>query len=145
MTDPSSAVPVASLIADVAPYILALAGVIIPSLAGVAVAELKKITGIQVRQDAVDKLDGMIESAIGAEVAKASDNLATTTIQVGSPVVAAIAAKIIAAAPELLAKAGVDPSSVADKVHGEIGAWQRDMTRVSPGPAAAVQPAQKAA
>ena len=135
MTDPSSAVPVASLIADVAPYILALAGVIIPSLAGVAVAELKKITGIQVRQDAVDKLDGMIESAIGAEVAKASDNLATAQINVGSPIVSSLASKVVAALPAELNTLGITPTAVASKLTAEFGRLQASMTAVPVAPA----------
>ena len=84
MTDTSTAVAAAPLVAAVAPYIVALAGVAVPALVGWGLAEVRKLTGIQVQKAASDTLDAMIEDEVGALVAAASDNLATTSIHVGS-------------------------------------------------------------
>ncbi len=135
MTDSSTASAAAPLVAAVAPYIVAAASVAVPALVGWGLAELRKLTGIQVEKSAADKLDKLIEDEVGALVAGASDNLATATLRVGSPLVAAVANKVVAGAPEILAKAGVDPADVAGMVAGEIGKWQASMTRVSPPPA----------
>ena len=135
MTDTPTAIAAAPLVAAIAPYIVALAGVAVPALVAAGLAELRKMTGIQVEKSAAEKLDAMIEDEVGALVAAASDNLATASIHVGSPIVAAVADKVVAGAPEILAKAGVDPADVAGMVAGEIGKWQAGMTRVSPPPA----------
>lgn len=132
MTDSATAVAAAPLVALAAPYIVAVAGVVAPTFVGFALAELRKLTGLQIQKSAADRLDAMIEDEVGALVAAASDNLATTSIPVGSPLVASIAAGIAAKAPDMLAKAGVDPASVAGMVHGEIGKWQAGMTSVAP-------------
>jgi hypothetical protein len=137
MTDSTTAVAAAPLVALVAPYILAVAGVVVPALVGLALGELKKLTGLQARQDAADRIDAMIEDKVGSLVAGAADNLATTSIRIGSPLVGDIASSVIAAAPQLLAQAGINPAAVAGMVHGEIGKWQAGMTSVSPPPAKA--------
>ncbi len=140
MTDTSSAVAAAPLVAAVAPYIVALAGIAVPALVGWGLAEVRKLTGIQVQKAASDTLDAMIEDEVGALVAAASDNLATTSIHIGSPLVAAIANKIVTAAPDVLAQAGVSPTAVAGMALGEIGKWQACMTAVSPPAAPTARP-----
>lgn len=137
MTDTSTAVAAAPLVAAVGPYIVALAGVAVPALVGWGLAEVRKLTGIQVQKAASDTLDAMIEDEVGALVAAASDNLASVSIKAGSPIVAAIAGKIVAAAPSVLADAGLAPAAVAGMVHGEIGKWKASMTAAAPTPASA--------
>ncbi|HYA07757.1 MAG TPA: hypothetical protein VEF90_17860 [Xanthobacteraceae bacterium] len=131
MTDTSTAIAAAPLVALAAPYIVAVAGVVVPALVAAGLAELRKLTGLRVQEAATDKIDALIEDKVGQLVAAASDNLATKAIPIGSPLVASIAMEIAAAAPGALAKAGIDPASVADMVHGEIGKWQAGMTTVS--------------
>jgi hypothetical protein len=137
MSDANTAVAAAPLVAAVAPYVIAIAGVVAPALVGWGVDQLRKLTGVQLQKAASDRLDSMIEDEVGALVAAASDNLACVSVHVGSPLVAAIANKIVAVAPGVLAEAGVSPAAVAGMVHGEIGKWQAGMTSVSPPSAAA--------
>jgi hypothetical protein len=132
MTDSSTAISAAPLIAVVQPYVIAIAGVIIPAVLGWALNELRKLTGIQVQQAAVDKLNALIEDKVGAAVAAASDNLATRSIPVGSPLIADIAKQVLIAEPELAKQLSLQPGDVASMVAGEIGSWQASMTRVSP-------------
>ncbi|HEY1944131.1 MAG TPA: hypothetical protein VGH40_18615 [Roseiarcus sp.] len=128
----NAAIAASAIVADAAPYIVALSSVVVPGLVAMGLDQLRRLTGLRLQQAAADRLDAMIEDEVGALVAAASDNLATTSIPLGSPIVAAIAARILAAAPDLLAKAGVDPASVARMALGEIGKWQASMTSVSP-------------
>ena len=128
----NAAIAASAIVADVAPYIAVVAGAVVPGLVAMGLAELRKLTGLKVQQAAVQRLDAMIEDEVGALVAAASDNLATTSIPLGSPIVAAIANRIIAAAPHVLSKAEVDPASVAQMAVGEIGKWQANMTSVAP-------------
>ena len=128
----NAAIAASAIVADAAPYVVALTGVVTPGLVAMGLAELRRLTGLRLQQAAAGRLDAMIEDEIGVLVAAASDNLATTSIPLGSPIVAAIASRIVAAAPDLLAKAGVDPASVARMALGEIGKWQASMTSAPP-------------
>ena len=132
MTDASTAVSAAPLVADLQPYINALASVVVPVLVGIGIAYFRKITGLQIQQAAADKLDAIIEDKVGGAVATAADNLATKSIPLGSSLVASIAQEVVAEAPGVLATAGVTPASVAGMVHGQIGLWQARMTSVTP-------------
>ena len=132
MTD---TIPAGALVADAAPYIVAVAGVVVPTLVGLALNELRRLTGLKIQQGAADKLDSLIEDKIGGLVAADARNLATATITIDHPMVAGIANAIIAEAPDALAAAGVTPAAVAGMAHGEIGRWQAGMTRVAPAAA----------
>ena len=133
MTDASTAVSAVPLIDLIEPYIVALAGVIIPALAGLALAEFRKLTGIQIQQSAADAVSALITDKVGGAVATEAGNLATASIPLGSKLVASIATQVLSeVTPANLAKAGIDPASVAGMVHGEIGLWQARMTSVTP-------------
>jgi hypothetical protein len=129
MSDPSAVVAASSLVVDVAPYAIAL----IPVLVGWGVAEIRKHAGINLSAAAVAKLDTFAEAEAGAAIAASATNLAGVAIPVGSEIVAAAAARILAAAPKLLVDAGISPSQVATMVAGHIGALQAS----SAAPAAA--------
>lgn len=101
----NAAIAASAIVADAAPYIVALSSVVVPGLVAMGLDQLRRLTGLRLQQAAADRLDAMIEDEVGALVAAASDNLATTSIPLGSPIVAAIATRIIAAAPDLLARA----------------------------------------
>lgn len=135
MSDAISLAPLAQL---ATPFVLAVAGVIVKFASDAIVAEVKKYTGYVFQQGAVDKVDAAIEDKIGAAVAAADGNLATVSIPAGSKIVVDIANEIIDEIPDLLKQAGITPASVAGMVHGEIGKWQKEMTRVSPP----IQPAK---
>ncbi len=70
----------------------------------------------------------------GALVAAASDNLATRSIPVGSPMVADAARRIQSALPGVMNATGLTTTDVAAMVAGEIGKLQARMT-AQPTPA----------
>jgi hypothetical protein len=117
MTDAISA---SAVVADVAPYALAL----LPVVIGWGVAEFRKYTRIPISQAAVDKLNTLAQAEAGAMVAASETNLAGVAINVASPEIAAAAARIIAAAPGLLDDAGLSPDHVATMIAGHIGVMQ---------------------
>ena len=139
MTD-ATFVAAASLVADIAPYALAIVGALTPIAVGWLAAEVRKLTGLQMQQSAIDKLDSMIEAEAGALVAAASDNFATASIPVGSPIVADIAKRVLANAPAVLAADGLTTDVVATKVAGAIGRLQARMTTVTPATASTPTP-----
>lgn len=117
MTDSISA---PALVAAVAPYALAL----LPVAIGWAAAEIRKRAKIDISQAAIDKIDTLAKAEGGALIAASETNLAGVAIRVGSPAIAEAATRIIAAAPDLLAEAGLTPDHVATMVAGHVGAMQ---------------------
>jgi hypothetical protein len=129
MSDSTASVAVSTLVADVAPYAIALiTAVVVPWCA----AEFRKLTGAQVSQDAVNKLNTLAKAEAGALIAASETNLAGVAIPLGSTIVADAAERVIAAAPGVLEKAGLSPSAVATMVAGHIG----EMQALAPAPAA---------
>lgn len=124
MSDPTATISASSLVADVAPYILSVAGVVIPVLAAMAVAEFKKLTGIQISQAAVAKLDTLAKAGAGAAIAASETNLAGVAIPVGSATVRNAMTRIVADAPKVLVDAGLSPDNVATLIAGHIGSMQ---------------------
>jgi hypothetical protein len=120
MTDTATAVAAAPLIASIAPYAVAL----IPVLIAWGVAEFRKATGVNVSAGAVDKLDALAKAEAGALVAASATNLAGVAIPVRSTIIAGAVTRIVAAAPGVLADAGLTPDAVATMVAGHIGALQ---------------------
>ena len=136
MSDPSNAVAVAPLIADLAPYIVAL----IPVALGWVASELRAHRIINVAQDDLDKLDKLAEAEAGAAIAADARCLAGRSISVGSPIVAAAVTRIVTAAPDLLKKTGFGPDQVATMIAGKIGDRQ-NVQDVTPAAPYAVAPA----
>ena len=128
MTDSTTAIAAAPLVADLAPYALAL----LPVVIAWGVAEFRKFTGIQVSAGAVDKLDALAHAEAGALIAASPTNLAGVAIPVGSAIFAAAANRIIAAAPSILADTGLTPDAVAAMVAGHLGAMQAGMPAAAP-------------
>lgn len=143
MTDSATAVSATLFVAVVAPFVATLGAAAIRWALKDAVAEVKKLTGIQIQQAAVDKIDSMAESGAGAAIAAAEGNLASVAIPVGSPIVKKIVEDILKDAPAELAAAGLSPDDVVAKVHGEIGKLQAKATVVAP-PVIVAAPAPKA-
>lgn len=134
MTDSATAVAAAPLVADLAPYALAL----LPVVIGWGVAVFHRYAGVQISQGDVDKLDTLAKAEAGALIAASETNLAGAAIPVGSPLIAAAAARIVAAAPGLLDSAGLSPESVATMIAGHLGAMQATQG----APAASAAPAK---
>lgn len=136
MTD--TTIAAGALIVDAQPYIVALASVAISAASAVAVALLKKYTGIALAQALTDKVDAYLADLAAKEVAAAADNLATAKINVGSEMVQDLTTKALRDLPGELGKLGLAPSDVASKLTAEFGRLQASMTAVpvpTPGPA----------
>jgi hypothetical protein len=136
MTDTTTAIAAAPLVADLAPYALAL----LPVVIGWGVAEFRRFTGIQVSAAAVDKLDALAKAEAGALIAASPTNLAGVAIPVGSATIAIAANRVLAAAPSILADTGLTPAAVASMVAGHLGAMQATQAAAAPAPAAAPPP-----
>jgi hypothetical protein len=119
MSDPAS-IPVAPIVEVIAPYAVALV------LAGIGwgLTEFKKLTGVQVSQADIAKLDAFAKAEAGALIAASTTNLAGESIKVGSPIIAAAATRVIDALPGILDKTGFSPDAVETIIAGHLGAMQ---------------------
>ncbi len=116
----SDTIAVSSVIADLAPYALAM----IPVVIGWGVQVYTKATNSRVSTDAVNKLDTLAKAEAGALIAASETNLAGQSITVGSGIVADAAVNLVASAPKLLAEAGLSPDQVATMIAGHVGFGQ---------------------
>ena len=126
-----TAIAASSLVADAQPYVVALIGVVVTAVGALISAEIKRYTGLAVDQAMLAKVERYIEDKAAQRVASAADNLAGARIDVHSPVVAEIVAKIVAAIPGELAAVGLTPIAVAHKLAAAFGRLQATMTAVS--------------
>jgi len=117
-----------SLVADAEPYLVALIGVVVTAVGAVISAEVRRYTGLAVDQALLAKVERYIEDKAAQQVASAADNLAHAEIDVESPLVADIVAKIVAAIPVELNAVGMSPTAVAHKVAAAFGRLQAGMT-----------------
>lgn len=124
MSDPSASIAVSSLVADVAPYVISIAGVIIPLIVTMAYNKLHQLTGIEVSKAQLAKLDTFAKAEAGALIAASKTNLAGVAIPVGSPMIAWAADRVIDALPKILADVGLAPRDVATMIAGHIGTMQ---------------------
>jgi hypothetical protein len=129
MSDPSAAVAAAPLVAALTPYIDALVPVIITGIIGLVSAALHKWLGVRVNATYEAQIEAAAATEAGKLVAGAEGNLATATIPVGSPIVAAAAARILASdhLQDALSATGATPERVAAIVAGELGKLQAQM------------------
>jgi len=123
-----------SMLAAAQPYFVAIFGAIVTGVGGILVAEVKRYTGIAVDQALLAKVEKYIDDKAAQEIAKATDNLATKSIDVHSPMIADLVTKITGAIPEELHAVGLDPVAVAHKLVASFGRLQASMTAVAPPP-----------
>jgi hypothetical protein len=111
-------------VAFLAPYlnavVTAIIGVVVPALALKALSYFN----IKGQDDAVTRLRQACQTYAGGLLAKAEDNLANKTFNVGSPEVALISDMIATNIPGVLARSGLDADAVARMALGEIGKIQ---------------------
>lgn len=117
-----------ALVADAEPYVVALIGVVVTAAGAFLSAEIRRYTGLAVSQALLAKVERYIEDKAAQQVAAAADNLAHAEIDVKSPIVADIVAKIVAALPSELKALGLTPTAVAHKVAAAFGRLQAGMT-----------------
>ncbi len=127
----NTVIAASALVADAEPYVVALIGVVVTAFGALLSAEIKRYTGLAVDQALLAKVERYIEDKAAQKVAGAADNLAHAEIDVKSPIVAEIVAKIAAAIPSELKAVGLTPTAVAHKVAAAFGRLQATMTAVS--------------
>ena len=113
----SDTIAVSSVIADLAPYALAM----IPVVIGWGVQIYSKATHSQISANAVTKLDILAKAEAGAAIAASETNLAGVSVTVGSGIVADAVTSLVAKAPSILNQAGLSPDQVATIIQGHIG------------------------
>jgi hypothetical protein len=128
MTDPTTAVSAAPLVAFVQPYISA----VVTALIGAAVTYggylFHKLTGATLDVAADAAIRKWAASEAGALVAEAADNLSSRSIPVGSAMVAAAVTRLEAVLPDEVKQLGFTPDHLATIIAGEIGKLQAQAT-----------------
>jgi hypothetical protein len=139
MSDTSTAIAAAQIVAALQPYMIAAATTIIGGAIAVGVALLRKFTGIVLQQAFTDRLERAAATEAGKVVAAAADNLAKVQINVGSKVVADAANNILSSKTfeRAIEATGMTPTRMAAMIAGEIGKLQANMTSVPATPARA--------
>jgi len=127
-----SQVDLSPLVQAMTPIILAVVSAVLSLIATLALAELKKLTGIKVEASRVKKVVDYADILAKREILAASGNLATASISVKSPLVAGLVNEMLAHLPFELDQLDVTPEGVANIVAGSLGDLQARMTSISP-------------
>ena len=122
MTD--AVISTAGIVADLEPYIVAAIGAIVAALGTFIAVQIQRYTGVVVQQATIDKVDKYIADKAAQAVAAAGDNLSKTQINVGSPMVADLTNKVVAALPKELDALNLSPDAVAHKMTSAFGRLQ---------------------
>ena len=122
----------APVLAALEPIVVQVSVVVIAAGVSWAAAQFARATHINIQGAALDKLTKAAQAEAGAAIAAAENNLAGAKIEIGNPIVAAAASRIVNAMPEVLVAAGVTPTNVATMIAGELGRLQASMTAAPP-------------
>lgn len=125
VTQPNGTVVfIGPLINALEPYIVSAIGALILALSAWAVALLKQKTGIAVSQANLALFQKAAATQAGVWIAQADGAAMSSSVNVGSPGIAAAANKVISRLPDEAAAIGVTPDKMADLIVGEIGKLQ---------------------
>lgn len=130
MNDPASIV-VAPIVEALRPMMSDIVTATVGLAVTFGVALLKRWTGVTLRSAYVNSLRQAAQTEAGILVAEAADNLSSRSITVGSPAIAAAAARIAAAMPEAVRAVGKTPEDLGRLVAGEIGKLQARATAIA--------------
>src|ERR1700744_4464132 len=131
MTDTASTITAGPIIETLRPIISDAVTAIVGVAVTFGVALLKRWTGASLQSTCVDSLRQAAQTEAGILVAEAADNLSSRSITVGSPAIAAAAARIAAAMPEAVRAVGKTPEDLGRRVAGEIGKLQARPTAIA--------------
>ena len=146
MTDTTTAIAAAPLFDVFAPYLVAGLSALFTGLVGLAVAALRRWTGIQISAAYLDTIKAAAATEAAKAVAAADASIATAQIHVGSPIVAQAVNAILGANDKHLKDAldatGVSPGLIASFVAAGIGSLQSRLVTVTvpASPAEAAKP-----
>jgi hypothetical protein len=124
MTAVVSTIAIGPIVETVRPIISASVTAIVGVAVTLGVGLLKRWTGVTLQSAYVDTLRQAAQTEAGVLVAEAADNLSSRSITLASPAVAAAAARIAAAMPEVVRATGKGPEDLGRLVAGEIGKLQ---------------------
>jgi hypothetical protein len=131
MTDSASAVAAGPIIEALRPTISAVATAMVGLAVTFGVTLLKRWTGVTLQAAYVDSLRQAAQTEAGILVAEAADNLASRSITITSPAIAAAAARIAAALPDAVKAVGKTREDLGRLVAGEVGKLQAGATTIS--------------
>ena len=129
-----TAIAAAPLVSALSPLVNAAASGLVIGLGGLVFALLARSTGIAFAPDAQARLEKAADAEVHALIAGAENNLATGKFSVGNPLVATAAAALVANAPGIVAKLGLNGAEVRDAVVKAIGRAQKSMTAAPANP-----------
>jgi len=125
MTDPASATAAGPIVEALHPIISAVVAATVGVAVTFGVALLKRWTGVTLQSAYVDSLRQAAQTEAGVLVAEAADNLSSRSITVTSPAIAAAAARIATAMPDVVRAVGKTPEDLSRLVAGEIASCRR--------------------
>jgi hypothetical protein len=131
MSDIASTIFMGPIVETLRPVISASVTAIVGVAITLGVALLKKWTGVTLQSAYVASPRQAAQTEAGVLVAEAADNLSSRSITVTSPPVAAAAARIATAVPEVVRAVGKTPEDLSHLVAGEIGKLQARTPPVS--------------
>jgi hypothetical protein len=123
-----TAIAAAPIVAALSPLVNAVASGLVIGLGGLLFAGLARMTGIAFAPDAQAQLEKAADAEVQVLIAGAENNLATGKFSVGNPLVATAATALVANAPGIVAKLGLNEAEVRDAVVKAIGRAQKAMT-----------------
>jgi glutathione S-transferase len=130
-----TAIAAAPIVAALSPLVNAVASGLVIGLGGLLFAGLARMSGIAFAPDAQAQLEKAADAEVHALIAGAENNLATGKFSVGNPLVATAATALVANAPRIVAKLGLNEAEVRDAVVKAIGRAQKAMTASPATPA----------
>src|ERR1700679_3891852 len=131
MTNTASVIAIGPIVETLRPIITAFVTTIVGAAITFGVALLKRWTGVTLQSTYVDSLRQAAQTEAGVLVAEAADNLSSRSITVTSPSIAAAAARIATAMPDVVRAVGKTPEDLSRLVAGEIGKLQAHATAIS--------------
>ena len=123
-----TAIAAAPIVSALSPFVNAAASGLVIGVGGLLFAGLARWTGIAFTPDVQAELEKAADAEVHALIAGAENNLATGKFSVGNPLVATATTALIANAPEIVAKLGLNEAEVRDTVVKAIGRAQKAMT-----------------
>ncbi len=123
-----TAIAAAPIVSALSPLIGAAASGLVIGLGGLLFALVARVTGIAFAPDYQAELEKAADAEVQALIAGAENNLATGKFSVGNPLVATATTALVANAPWIVAKLGLNEAELRDAVIKAIGRAQKAMT-----------------
>jgi hypothetical protein len=127
-----TAIAAAPIVSALSPLVNAAASGLVIGLGGLVFALLARATGIAFAPDDQARLEKAADAEVQAAIAEAENNLASGQFDAGNPLVAEVANALIANAPALIARLGLNGGEIKREVVKAIGRAQTKMTAVNP-------------